>query len=100
AERQSLCMDSLLGDADWRVRYAHDAAGRPMPLELIEEAIRERQPFRGWDVRAMLTIPLAERALYEIPERELGPERVLETFRGIARGMQVLFAAIRPVLAV
>jgi len=100
AETQSMFMDSLLGDADWRVRYAHDAAGRPMPLELIEEAIRERQPFRGWDVRAMLTIPLAERALYEIPERELGPERVLETFRGIERELQGLSAGIRPVLAV
>ena len=100
AETQSMFMDSLLGDADWRTRYARDAQGNPMPLELIEEAIRDRQPFRGWDVRAMLTIPFAERALYELPERELAPERVLETFRKIERELQGLSAGIRPVLAV
>ncbi|MGB7216389.1 MAG: M3 family metallopeptidase, partial [Gammaproteobacteria bacterium] len=100
AETQSMFMDSLLGDADWRTRYARDAQGNPMPLELIEEAIRDRQPFRGWDVRAMLTIPFAERALYELPERELAPERVLDTFRKIERELQGLSAGIRPVLAV
>lgn len=100
AETQSMFMDSLLGDADWRVRYARNGQGQPMPLELIEQAIRERQPFRAWDVRAMLTIPFAERALYELPEHELRPDRVLEAFRGIERELQGLTSGIRPVLAV
>ncbi|MBN1238412.1 MAG: peptidase M3 [Gammaproteobacteria bacterium] len=100
AETQSMFMDSLLGDADWRVRYARDRQGRPMPLELIESAVREQQPFRAWDVRAMLTIPFAERALYELPDDELHPERVLREFRRIERELQDLTAGIRPVLAV
>ncbi|HEX5418356.1 MAG TPA: M3 family metallopeptidase [Gammaproteobacteria bacterium] len=100
AETQSMFMDSMLGDADWRARYARDAQGRPMPLELIETALRERQPFRCWDIRAMLTIPMAERALYELPEEDLRPDRVLESFRRIERELQGLTAGIRPVLAV
>jgi hypothetical protein len=100
AETQSMFMDSLLGDADWRVRYAGDADGRAMPLELIEAALREQQPFRAWDMRAMLTIPFAERALYELPEDRLSPDSVLEEFRRIERELQDLSAGIRPVLAV
>ena len=100
AETQSMFMDSLLGDADWRVRYATDAAGKPMPEALIEAAIVERQPFRAWDVRAMLTIPFAERALYEMPESELGPEKVLKVFREIEKKMQGLDSGVRPVLSV
>ncbi|MFW6051749.1 MAG: M3 family metallopeptidase [Myxococcota bacterium] len=100
AETQSMFMDSLLGDAAFRTRYATDAAGRPMPMELAEQAIEERQPFRGWEVRAMLTVPFAERALYELPDDELQPERVLEMFRRIERELQGLEAGVRPVLAV
>jgi hypothetical protein len=100
AETQSMFMDSLLGDADWRSRYAADAAGRPMPLELIEKAIREEQPFRGFEVRTLLTIPFAERALYELPDAELTPERVLAEFRRVERELQGLSSGVRPVLAV
>ncbi len=100
AETQSMFLDSLLSDADWRVRYAIDDRGEPMPLELIEAAIREEQPFRGWDVRAMLTVPFAERALYEIPDAELGPERVLEELRRVEQRLQGLTGGVRPVLAV
>jgi Zn-dependent oligopeptidase len=100
AETQSMFMDSLLGDADWRTRYARNRDGEPMPLSLIEEAIRELHPFRAWGIRAMLTVPFAERALYEIPDAELTPARVLETFREIERDLQGLSAGVRPVLAV
>lgn len=100
AETQSMFMDSLLGDADWRARYARDEHGRPMPLELIERAIRERQPFRAWDMRMMLTVPFAERALYEMADEDLRPDRVLDTFRRIERELQGLSAGVRPVLAV
>jgi hypothetical protein len=100
AETQSMFMDSLLGDADWRARYARDGAGRPMPLELIEKSILERQPFRAWEMRSMLTVPFAERALYEMADRDLDPDRVLETFRRIERELQGLTSGIRPVLAV
>lgn len=100
AETQSMFMDSLLGDADWRLRYATDGHGRPMPLELVEQSVRETQPFRGWDVRSMLTVPFAERAIYEFADDERTPERVLEVLRRIEADLQGLHAGVRPVLAV
>jgi len=100
AETQSMFMDSILEDADWRARYLTDRAGAAMPMSLIEDAIRESQPMRAWDVRAMLTVPMAERALYEIPDAELTPERVKRTFREVERDLQGLSSGVRPVLAV
>src|SRR5262249_41578293 len=92
AETQSMFMDALLGDADFRTRYATDAGGRPMPLELIERAPRESQPLRGWDVRAMLTVPFAERAIYELSDDALTPEAVLTICRRVERELQGLSA--------
>jgi len=100
AETQSMFMDSLLDDADWRRRYLNDAAGNPIPLELLEESAREAQPMRAWDVRSLLTVPMAERRLYELPDDRLRPEVVLETFRAVEREMQGLSSGARPVLAV
>lgn len=100
AETQSMFLDSLLENADWRSRYALDASGQPMPWSLMEKAIREQQPFRGWDIRAMLTIPLAERALYELSPEERTPESVLRMFRQTERELQGLESGIRPILSV
>lgn len=100
AETQSMFLDSLVDDADWRTAYARDAAGRPMPMEVIEADIRETVPFKGWEVRAWLTVPFAERALYEMDDDALQPEHVLETFRRIERDTQGLAAGVRPILAV
>lgn len=100
AETQSMFMDSLLEDADWRARYLADAAGNPIPAALIEEAIAEAQPMKPWDIRAMLTVPMAERKLYEIPDDALRPEKVLKTFREVESELQGLSSGTRPVLAV
>lgn len=101
AETQSMFMDSMLGDADWRRRYALDARGEPMPMELIERAVEEQQPFRGWEERAMLTIPFAERALYELADEERTPERVLAVLREVeARTQGLPGGGVRPVLSV
>lgn len=100
AETQSMFMDALLEDADWRARYAKNARGEPMPMSLIEAAIREQQPFKGWEVRSLMTVPFAERALYELSDAELTPDRVLEIFRTTERDLQGLTAGVRPVLAV
>lgn len=100
AETQSMFMDSLLGDADWRARYACDASGTSVPIDLIAQSIREEKPFQAWNVRAMLTVPFAERAIYEIPDNELTNDRVLEVLRTIERTLQGLTAGTRPVLAV
>lgn len=100
AETQSMFMDSLLGDADWRIRYAADVQGRTMPMALIEENIRDIQPLRGWEVRSMLTVPFAERTIYELDDRERTPERVIAELRTIEARLQGLNAGVRPVLAV
>lgn len=100
AETQSMFMDSLLGDPDWRRLYATDAQGGQMPFELVERGVRESQPFRGWDTRRLITVPMGERALYELPEEELNADRVLEALRGIERDTQGLTSATRPILAV
>lgn len=100
AETQSMFMDSLLGDPDWRQRYAYGPDGEPMPFSLVEKAIRDTQPFRGWDTRRLITVPMGERAIYELPEEELTADRVIEVLRRIERETQGLSSSPRPILAV
>jgi hypothetical protein len=100
AETQSMFMDSLIRDADWRVRYAKDREGRAMPLELIERAVSETQALRSWDVRSMLTVPFSERMIYELDDRHRTPDHVLGELRRIESSLQGLHAAPRPVLSI
>ncbi|MBI5512153.1 MAG: peptidase M3 [Deltaproteobacteria bacterium] len=100
AETQSMFMDALLEDPDWRRRYLRDPSGRPVPVELLEASVREAQPLRAWDVRAMLTVPMAERRLYQLSDAERTPEAVLQEFRRVETDLQGLTAGVRPVLAV
>jgi Zn-dependent oligopeptidase len=101
SETQSMFLDSLIDDADWQRRYARDAAGEPMPVEVIEKALRARQPFAAWGTRSMLAVCYAEKALYEIPDDELTAERALETLREVERRMLFLDeGSPRPVLSV
>jgi hypothetical protein len=85
AETQSMFLDSLVSDADWRARYARNEHGEPMPFELIAKEIAESQAFRGWDTRRLITVPIGERMLYEFPGDELKPERVISELRRIER---------------
>lgn len=101
SETQSMLLDSLLGDADWQARYARDAAGRAMPFELVERAVRSTQPFAAWSARQMLSVCYGERALYEVPEGELTPQRALAELRAVERRLCLLpEGSPRPVLAV
>jgi hypothetical protein len=100
AETQSMFMDSLVSDPDWLWRYARDENGAPPSAELLAETLREDQLFPAWDVRALVTVPFAERALYELSDDELRPERVLEVFRAAEQRLQGLSRGVRPVLAV
>lgn len=100
AETQSMFMDSLLGDPDWRRQYALGQGGEPMPFALVEKAIRDTQPFRGWDTRRLVTVPMGERAIYELPEAELDADRVVAMLRRIEHDTQGLTSAPRPILAV
>jgi len=101
AEVQSMFFDSLLGDADWQTRYARTVAGEPMPWELIEATHRGKQPFAAWLLRAMLCVPYAERAIYEIPDEKLSPETILAAIREVERRLLFLdTGSPRPVLSV
>jgi hypothetical protein len=101
AETQSMFMDQLLEDADWQTRYAQDAQGRTMPFELIERTIRLTHPFEAQNVRSLLTVCYAEKALYETPDQELTPGGVLATLREVERRLvQLPEGCPRPTLAV
>ena len=76
AENQSMFLDSLVGDAAWRARYALDKNGTPIPFDIIEEEIRAVHPFSVFQLRAMLAVSYFEKALYELPEEEVTVENV------------------------
>ncbi len=100
AETWSMFLDSLIEDPDWRARYAKNAAGEPVPWDLIAREIREKQPFAALEIARIITVPLGERMLYELPEDELTPERVIAELRRIEADTQGLTASARPILAV
>jgi hypothetical protein len=101
SETQSMFLDSFLDDPAWQRRYAADASGTAMPLELALRGVQTRQPFAAWHARAMLAVCYAERALYEIPDAELGPERALAAVREVERRLLFLErGSPRPVLSV
>jgi hypothetical protein len=101
AETQSMFLDSLLSDPDWQARYARTVAGDAMSRELIEKGIAKSQPMAAWNLRAMLAVCYAERAIYEIPERELSPARVLSVLREVERRLLFLEdGSPRPTLSV
>ena len=68
AELQSMFLDSLVGDAAWRCKYALSREGDALPWELIEEDVRAKHPYEVLALRAMLAVPYFEKALYEMPE--------------------------------
>eukprot|EP00998_Keelungia_sp_KM082_P007964 NODE_414_length_1972_cov_64.067751_g407_i0.p1 GENE.NODE_414_length_1972_cov_64.067751_g407_i0~~NODE_414_length_1972_cov_64.067751_g407_i0.p1 ORF type:complete len:644 (+),score=174.10 NODE_414_length_1972_cov_64.067751_g407_i0:29-1933(+) len=78
AECQSMFLDSLIGDADWLVRYACAEDGTPMPWELVQEAVEATHAYKVFGLRAMIAVPYFEKALYELPEEEVTVERVLQ----------------------
>ncbi|MEJ6000021.1 M3 family metallopeptidase [Paucibacter soli] len=99
AETQSMFCDSLLNDADWLKRYARNAAGEPIPDELIHARIASSQPMRAFDERSIAVVPKFEAALYRMSEAELNPEAVLALAR--ATEVQVLgVESPRPLLAI
>ncbi|MFO1009162.1 MAG: M3 family metallopeptidase [Planctomycetota bacterium] len=101
AETQSMFLESLLRDADWQTLHARDLAGNALPDALVEKAIERTQPLAAWGLRGMLAICFAERAFYELDERELTAERVLAELRRVERELLFLDdGAPRPTLSV
>lgn len=76
AENQSMFLDSLVGDAAWRARYARDRDGKVVPWELLEEEIRATKPYEVFELRRMLCVPYFEKALYELSEEELTAQKL------------------------
>ena len=76
AEGQSMFLDALVGDSAWRAKYALNVDGEPIPFDIIEEEIRATYPFSVRTLRAMLSVPYFEKALYELPDDEVTAERI------------------------
>jgi len=76
AENQSMFLDSLVGDAAWRGRYARDRAGNVIPWELLEADLKATKPYEVFALRGMIAVPYFEKALYELPEAEVTSERI------------------------
>jgi hypothetical protein len=100
AETQSMFFDHLLGDADFRARYARDPSGAAMPDALIERGIEVEQPAAAWRLRATLLACFAEKAIYEQAD-SLDRDGVLALLRGLERDFLFLEAGSpRPVLSI
>jgi hypothetical protein len=100
AETQSMFLDSVMGDADWLTRYATNAAGEPMPFELIGTMLEKERRFRAHRLRTMLVVSYFEKALYEMSEAELTPDTILRVAREIEARLLQQPAATRPVLSI
>jgi len=88
AENQSMFLDSLVSDAAWRAKYAHDDNGQPIPFDIIEEEIRATHPFAVFQLRAMLAVSYFEKALYELPEEQVTAEKVVALADEIEKEIQ------------
>jgi hypothetical protein len=100
AETQSMFLDSCIETPAWLARYARDSRGEPMPLALIKEGIAKKHPYKAFQLRAMLTICFAEKAIYELGDASLTAANVIRILREIEREMQFLNAGTRPALSV
>src|SRR5262245_33106757 len=99
AETQSMFCDSLLNDADWLVRYAHNRDGDTIPLPLIRDRITTNQVTRAFDERSIAVVPYFETALYRLSDAELSSTAVLNLARETE--LRVLgMESPRPLLAI
>lgn len=99
AENQSMFLDSLVSDAAWRARYAHNDQGTPIPFDIIEEEIRAIHPFAVFQLRAMLSVSYFEKALYELPEDQLTSDNIQKLADKIELEIQGGMSA-RPLLSI
>ncbi|KOO16715.1 peptidase M3 [Vibrio xuii] len=100
AETQSMFCDSLLNDADWLKQYALDADGNPVPDEIIQAMINSSQPFAAYEERSILVVPYFERALYQLVDEELTPERITALARECEKRILGIECSPRPLMAI
>lgn len=65
------------GDAAWLARYALSREGARVPWALVEKSLRATHPYAVFAVRSMLSVPVFEKALYELPEVRSPTQNVL-----------------------
>lgn len=99
AENQSMFLDSLVGDARWRGKYARSLKGEPLPFDLHAEELRATHPYSVFTLRGMIAVPYFEKRLYELPEEELTKEKVMALADEVEREIQGGFSG-RPLLSV
>ena len=54
-------LDSLVGDASWRAKYAISRAGERLPWDLVEADIRATHPYKVLALRSMIAVPYFEK---------------------------------------
>jgi Zn-dependent oligopeptidase len=100
AETQSMFLDSFVETPAWQARYVRHENGKSLPWEIARENLVCKHPLRAWQLRAMLTVCYAEKALYEMSDAELQPSRVLAAVSEVEKRLQFLEEGARPVLSV
>lgn len=100
AETQSMLLDSLIGDPDWLALYAKDAGGGAVPMDLLRRYLSSEQPFRAFQERSLLVVPVFERRLYALADADLTPARVLELARACEKEVLGVECSPRPLLAI
>lgn len=92
--------DSLLKDADWLKLYALDENDQPITDETIKAMIESRQPFKAYAERSILVVPYFERALYQLNDEELTPERITQLARETEKQILGMECSPRPLLSI
>jgi hypothetical protein len=77
AETQAMTLEEFGRDAGWMARYAKSRDGEVVPWPLVEKSMRSAQPYSVFGLRSMLAVSYLEKALYETPEGQLTPARVI-----------------------
>lgn len=100
AETQSMFCDSLLSDADWLKTYAKDKNGQMVPDDVIKTLIETKQPFFAYGERSIMVVPYFERALYELDDKDLTPQKITRLARDTEQKILGLACSPRPLLAI
>ncbi|KAL0221343.1 hypothetical protein RCL1_001197 [Eukaryota sp. TZLM3-RCL] len=100
AETTSMFFDSLQEDADFMAQYAVNSSGESVPFALLERFYRAKQPEKLLRLRQMLIVPFFERALYELAESDVTPEKVANLADQIEKQILIKIQSPRPLLSV
>jgi len=100
AETQSMFCDSLVDDADWMKLYARDKDGGPIPDEIVRFALTLDHPFKVFQERQLLLVPVFESRLYKMSDAERTPASVRALARAAEKEVLGVECSPRPVLSV